>query len=168
VTWAQDEQLAIARWSLKTALMLDRSRRKPWATPPEHCTFLLEAEEPPGSVQISLARYFPTDGDKPLDIGAAVTVLADVDSRFPRDLGAYRIVYNIGQAVFQVVGHNGVEARGFGVSHVAWGTLEGERVLRPFNDVFRTLWPQSGEAFEWPPADGPLNTESLRALGPNL
>ena len=39
-SWAQDDQERVARWALKTALMLDRSRPEPYATLAEHFDYL--------------------------------------------------------------------------------------------------------------------------------
>ena len=55
-------QRQAARWTFKTALMLDRSSLASRVAPAHHFRLLFEQQSPPESVTIYLARYFPEPG----------------------------------------------------------------------------------------------------------
>lgn len=153
--WPLEAQELVSRWALKTALMIDRSRRPPHATLAEHFKYLFDHRLAPASVQIFLGRYLPAAGEEHRAASAGAVKLS------AGDLDAYRIVFNAGQAVFQVCGHAGIESIGLEIAHVAWGTREGSPLLVPLTDMFRRLWPSTSGDYEWPPAGSPLNTFSL-------
>ena len=108
-------QLEVARWTFKTALMFDRSSVPPDVSPPEHCAHLYREGVPPQCVTIALGHYVPAPGEEPISVGAGAATLAVGDPRLPADLGAYRITFIVGHAIFQVYGHRGVEKRAYEV-----------------------------------------------------
>lgn len=157
VEWDRGEQKRAARWTFKTALMLDRPSLASRVAPARHFRNLFEHQVPPQSVTIYLSRYFPEPGEEHVGVIGSSYRPSGVDPSLYAD--PYQITFSIGQAVFQVFGHSGtaqVEIRRAGVRDSG--------VIVPMADVFRQLWPIRTPNFEWPPAGGHLGTHNLQAL----
>jgi hypothetical protein len=157
ILWDTAQQARVARWTFKTALMLDRSSLASRVAPMHHFRFLFEHQSPPESVTLYLARYFPGVGQDHVGLIGSSYRPSSVNPRlYPNP---YQITFSIGQAVFQVFGHSGtapVEIR-------RAGQLNSGLVV-PLSDVFQQLWPIRTKDFEWPSAGGPLDTPGLQAL----
>ena len=69
-TWDIDEQLTVATWAFKTALMLDRSNKAGWKVPDEHFESLYRQRRPPDASQISIALYRPDPGQEERAVSA--------------------------------------------------------------------------------------------------
>lgn len=155
--WTATQQRSIARWAFKTALMLDRSSLASAVAPMHHFKYLYERQTPPASATIYLARYFPNAGEEHVGVLGSSYRPTGVDPDLYPD--PYQITFNVGQVVFQVLGHSGtapVELRRAGISDAG--------LVVPMSDVFRQTWPLRTESLAWPPMGGALNTGSLRAL----
>lgn len=157
-------QVEVARWAFKTALMFDRSSASPDVSPPEHCTYLYREHVPPPSATISLGRYVPAPGEEPISVGAGAARLAGDDGRVPADLGAYRITFSVGHAIFQVYGYRGIEKREYELERSL--TLVRDGVETPVVDAFRQLWPLALQPYDWPPRGAQFDTSGLRLLEP--
>lgn len=157
IHWDAAQQASVARWTFKTALMLDRSSLASRVAPLHHFRFLFEHQSPPETVTLYIARYFPGAGEDHVGVIGSSYRPTNVNPRlYPRP---YQITFSIGQAVFQVFGHSGtarVEIR-------RAGQLNSGLVV-PLTDVFQQLWPIRIEEFAWPSAGGHLDTRSLQAL----
>jgi hypothetical protein len=157
IHWDAAEQARVARWTFKTALMLDRSSLASQVAPTQHFSCLFRQQSPPESVTIYLARYFPGAGEDPVAVIGSSCRPTGVNPRLYPD--PYQITFSIGQAVYQVFGHSGtapVEIR-------RAGQLDSGLIV-PISDGFLQLAPIRSQDFTWPPAGGHLNTPSLQAL----
>jgi hypothetical protein len=157
VRWHADDQLKVARWAFKTALMLDRSSLASRVAPPTHFTHLYNEQAPPPSVVIYMAHYFPEEGDLHLGVLGSAFRPTGIDlSLYPEP---YQITFSVGQVVFEVCGHSGsalLEVKRAGVRTSGLIVIE--------HDVFRQLWPLRPATFEWPPQGGYLGTHNLQTL----
>lgn len=157
VEWNERQQLTVARWAFKTALMLDRSSPASRLIPAEHFRYLHDNQQPLPTGAIYLSRYFPEPGDPPLGVVASAFRPHDVDPLlYPQP---YHLTFSVGQAVFEVFGHSGqahLEVRRAG--------YRSSGLVVPVVDVFRQLWPIQQPNFNWPPAGGHLGNHNLQAL----
>ena len=155
-----DDQRIVARWAFKTALMSDRTNRpKYWTAPNEHFEYLFQHREPPDSVTIHLTRYVPSAGESDFLawVGSSWAFLGR--HGWPK-YKAYRITFNVGQAVFQVFGHM--------APYNEVLTFEPRILLpdgTPRTDLFRRIWPRVPGPHEWPPTGGHFDTSGLHLLG---
>jgi hypothetical protein len=101
IQWDANQQARAARWTFKTALMLDRSSLASRVAPAHHFGFLFEQQCPPDSVTIYLARYFPEAGEEHVGLIGSSYRPTDVDLDLYPD--PYHITFSVGQAVFQAV-----------------------------------------------------------------
>jgi hypothetical protein len=155
-TWDATEQLAVATWAFKTAMMLDRSNEAAREVPPEHFDYMWRRRQPPPTVQISVARYHPRVGEEHHGVVAAVR------AGDPSIKGSYSIVLSVGQIVFTLHGRAGLDPRGV---RVDVAVVSGSGLWVPLWDTFVRVWPASGDVLEWPPRDGVLlSSENLRLL----
>lgn len=157
IRWNCAEQESVARWTFKTALMLDRSSLSARVAPLDHFRTLFEQQRPPESITIYTARYFPSANEDHLAVIGSCFKPTNVDPRLYPD--PYQITFSVGQAVFQVFGHSGtarLEIRRAG--HLKSG------LVVPLTEVFQQLWPIRADEFVWPPDGGQLDTASLQTL----
>jgi hypothetical protein len=157
IQWDAAQRARVARWTFKTALMLDRSSLASQVAPTHHFAFLFEQHATPESVTIYLARYFPDAAEEHVGIIGSSYRPTGVDPHLYPD--PYQITFSVGQAVFQVFGHSGTAS----VEIHRVGYRDSGLVV-PVIDVFRQLWPIQTEGFAWPPAGGHLNTDNLQVL----
>ena len=155
--WDTAQQVRAARWTFKTALMLDRSSTASRVAPVHHFRSLFEHQLPPGSVTVYLARYFPGVGEDHVGVIGSSYRPRNVNTSLYPD--PYQITFSIGQAVFQVFGHSGTAP--LEIRRV--GQLNSGLVV-PVNDQFLQLWPSRTKELAWPPAGSHLDTASLQAL----
>ncbi len=157
IRWDAAQQTRVARWTFKTALMLDRSSPASRVAPLDHFRFLYEHEFPPQSVALYLARYFPGAGEDHVGVIGSSDKPTNVDPRlYPNP---YQITFSVGQAVFQVFGHTGtapLEIR-------RAGRLKSGLVV-PISQGFEQNWPIRTADFAWPPEGPHLDTHNLQAL----
>jgi hypothetical protein len=155
-TWNATEQLTVATWVFKTALMFDRSNEAAREIPLEHFDYLWRTRKPPPTVQVSVARYHPREGEQHHGVVAAVR------AGDPSIEGSYSIVFSVGQIVFTLHGRPGLDPRGVRVEMaVEWDS----GLWVPLWNTFVRLWPSGGDVFEWPPGEGVvLSSENLRLL----
>jgi hypothetical protein len=157
IQWDATVQARVARWTFKTALMLDRSSLASRVAPAHHFSSLFEQGTPSASVTIYLARYFPETGEDHVGIVGSSYRPTNVDQRlYPEP---YQITFSVGQAVFQVFGHSGTAQ-----VEVHRAGYRDSGLIVPVVDVFRQLWPIRTANFEWPPAGGHLGTHNLQVL----
>jgi hypothetical protein len=157
VLWDAAQLARVARWTFKTALMLDRSSLASRVAPLRHFRYLFTHQSPPESVTVYLARHYPGIGEDHVGVIGSSYRSSNVNPRLYPD--PYQITFSIGQAVFQVFGHSGtapVEIRRL-------GQLNSGLVV-PVGDVFQQLWPIRTQEFAWPPVGGHLDLRSLEAL----
>jgi hypothetical protein len=157
IHWDAAQQACVARWTFKTALMLDRSSLASRVAPPHQFRFLFEHQSPPLSVTVYLARHFPSVGEEHVGVIGSSYRPSNVNTRLYPD--PYQITFSIGQAVFQVFGHSGtarLEIRRVGQLNSG--------LIAPMSHLFEQLWPIRASTFAWPPAGGHLDTRSLQAL----
>jgi hypothetical protein len=157
IQWDAIKQRQAARWTFKTALMLDRSSLASQVAPTHHFRSLFEQQSPPDSVTIYLARYFPEAGEEHVGVIGSSYRPTAVDLLLYPD--PYQITFSIGQAVFQVFGHSGTAQ-----VEVHRAGYRDSGLIVPVVDVFRQLWPVRNDGFEWPPAGGHLGTHNLQVL----
>ncbi len=154
-TWDVDEQLTVATWAFKTALMLDRSNQAGWKVPNDHFEFLYTERCPPDSSQIAIARYRPDTGQEERAVSAGIT------KGPPSHEDGYRICFSVGQLVFSVHGYRGSGA-GFNVQEYV-GLPSG--LVVAFWNTLQTLWPRAARTLSWPHPKGlALNNDSLDLL----
>jgi len=153
IAWDSSEQLAVARWAYKTALMVDRSSKKGGRVPEEHFKYLFAELEPPSTVNIALGFYRPLPEQSPLALTAGIR---------PGSVPAsYAIGFSVGQVIFLVAGHNIPGRRTLAVER--WGDRHG--LVVPMSSTFPVPWPRSTTTFVWPPPDGfAIHDEGLPSL----
>jgi len=105
VLWDAAQQARVARWTFKTALMLDRSSLASRVAPLRHFRYLFTHQSPPESVTGYLARHYPGIGEDHVGVIGSSYRPSNVNPRLYPD--PYQITFSIGQAVFQVFGHSG-------------------------------------------------------------
>lgn len=154
--WGQPDQRKVARWVMKTALMLDRSSVASRVAPAEHFSFVYEKQAPPASAVVYLAKYFPV-GEAQIGVLASSFRPTGVDPRlYPNP---YQITFSVGQAIFQVFGHSGTAPL-----EIRRARYRQSRLIVPVVDQFRQLWPVNQLFYEWPPQCGHLGTHNLQVL----
>ena len=158
VVWDEDEQIAVARWSMKTALMLDRSSAEARIVPAEHFSYLYREQAPPPSVAVYLSQYFPAAGEvNHATVGSCYRPTGVDPFLYPNP---YKITFSVGQAIFEVFGHTGSAA--LEIRRMGYRSRSG--LVVPTVDQFRQLWPLPGCTYEWPPQGGHLGTHNLEVL----
>jgi len=153
------EQLVVARWAFKTALMLDSaSRPERQNAPANDFKDFFQTRKPPQGVTIDLAHYEPEPGEEAFAAWADMSWAGPGDNPRRRDAQGYRVTFSVGYAIFQVhriIGPNSATQR--------W-----ERVVyrngEPLADVFRPLWPLTLHVHEWPPSGLAFSTNGLELL----
>jgi hypothetical protein len=156
--WDGDEQLAVARWAFKTALMIDRTNQPERRTVPEaHFRYLFEHRKPPPAATIALARYLPQKGEVPFAAWMNTSWAAAQGKS--EEIEGYKITVSVGHAIFQVYAHAHTEREGLIFESVI------HRNDQPVADAFRRLWPASpAAAFEWPPQGAHFSTSGFAFL----
>lgn len=138
---AATDRITVAAWAFKTALMLDCC----WPdrnVPEKHYRYLYRRRIPPPNVYVSVAAYFPMEGE---EIRTAWGNRSVWKAKPPLEkFDGYRITFSVGNIVFQAFGHPGTEH------------LEPEREVRvngkAVTDFRRVVWPIPSEPVGWPPS----------------
>jgi hypothetical protein len=150
------EQIGVASWAFKTALMLDCSW--PGRTIPQNqYRHLYRFRVPPSTVHIWVMAYHPAEGEEFSSAWGQRFGLDLTTASGPRH--DFRMTFSVGHFVCQLFGNMGVRDE----LHVE-STIElGERTAIDF-DFIRPLWPVSLLPLEWPPKYG-FSSSGLTSFG---
>jgi hypothetical protein len=150
------QQLSVAAWAFKTALMLDCAQKKGLRhVPPQHYRYLYHFRHPPPNVHVWLLAYGIHEGDDWHAAWIKRTRLT-LHTEFG-DLKGYSFAFSIGHLVCQVFGV--LSAQEFNVNRQTFRP-DGSEV-----DFLRKVWPLGVEPVQWPPRSG-FNDAGLDFLSP--
>jgi hypothetical protein len=141
-SWAQAEQLVVATWAFKTALMLDRSSVAARQMPADHFAYLWRERKPHPNVQILVGKYAQRPGE-------STTVAAIGVGRGAAWVeGSYRIPFSVGQVAFVVHGRAGTDLDGVNVN---MSVRAASGLILPLWFALPRIWPPDRDVFPWPP-----------------